>query len=80
MRRGSCWRWREVRRLCLCPDVLQNLANAGAAWDERDGAHLTTAERAQQREDFADAGDQRRPQAVRRAFWAARAARAAAWQ
>ena len=58
----------DARRLCLCPDVLQYLPNVGAVGDERNDSHLLATQGAQQREHLADAGDQHRPKAVRRAL------------
>ena len=43
-------RRRDVRRLRLHPDVLQYLPDISTVRDERDDAHLPTAQRAQQRE------------------------------
>ena len=60
--RGDGW------RLGLHTDVLQDLPDIGTVRDERDDAHLTTADRAYQRKNPVDAGDQHCPQVVRR--WA----------
>ena len=60
--RGDGW------RLGLHTDVLQDRPDIGTVRDERDDAHLTTADRAYQRKNPVDAGDQHCPQVVRR--WA----------
>jgi hypothetical protein len=62
--------WRPARRgdagwLAICPDVVQDLPDICAMCDERDDAHLPTADRAQQREYFVNTGHQHRPQVVR---------------
>ena len=58
----------EARRLCLCPYMLQYLADVGALRDEGDDAHLPDTQGAQQREHLIDAGHQHRPEIVRRAL------------
>jgi hypothetical protein len=61
-RRGYVW------GLGVDPSVVQDLPDLRALGDERNQAHLPTAHRAQQREQLVDAGDQHRPQLVRRAL------------
>ena len=53
-----------MRGFGLHPDVLQYLPDISTVRDERDDAHLPTAQRAQQREHLLDAGDQHRPQVM----------------
>ena len=51
----------DARRLCLCPYMLQYVADVGAVRDEGDDAHLPATQGAQQREHLIDAGQQHRP-------------------
>lgn len=51
--------------LGLHPDVLEDLLDLRALGDKGNQAHLPTALRAQQRENFVDTGYQHRPQVVR---------------
>ena len=51
-RRGYVW-WLGVN-----PDVIKDLPDLRALGNKCDQAHLTTTQRAQQREHFVDAGDQ----------------------
>jgi hypothetical protein len=59
-RRGYVW-WLRVH-----PDVIEDLSDLRARCNERDQAHLPTTQWAQQREHLVDAGDQHRPQVMRR--------------
>ena len=56
----------NLRGIWIDPDVIKDLADLRALGNECDQADLPTAQRAQQREHFANTGDQHRPQAVRR--------------
>ena len=58
----------DARRLCLCPDVIQYVADVGAVRDEGDDSHLPATQGAQQREHLVDSGNQHRLQVVRRAL------------
>ena len=58
----------DARRLCLCTYMLQYVADVGAVRDEGDDAHLPATQGAQQREHLIDAGQQLRPEIVRRAL------------
>ena len=60
VRRGYVW-WLGVH-----PDVIKDPSDLHALGNERDQAHLPTAQRAQQREHLVDARDQHGPQVVRR--------------
>lgn len=52
----------------LHPDVVQDVADFGAVGDEGNDAHLPTAHGAQQRKCLVDAGNQHRPQVMRRSL------------
>jgi hypothetical protein len=65
-RRPACWC--DARWLCLHPYVVQYVADVGAVREEGDDSHLPATEGARQWEHLLDAGDQHRPQAVRRAL------------
>ena len=56
--------WGDVGRLGLLADVIGDLANVSAVGNERNDAHLPTADRTQKREHLVDAGNQHRPQVV----------------
>ena len=58
--------WGNTRWLCLHPDVLQYLSDVGTVRNEGDDSQLPATEEAQQREHLVDAGNQHRPQVVRR--------------
>ena len=58
-RRGYVWRLR------VDPDAIKDLPDLRALGNERDQAHLPSAQRAQQREHFVNTGDQHRPQLMR---------------
>jgi len=47
------------------PDLIEDLSDLRALGNERNQAHLTTTQRAQQQEHFVDARYQHRPQVVR---------------
>ena len=58
----------DVRGGRLHPDVVQDVADFGAVGDEGNDAHLPTAHGAQQRKCLVDAGNQHRPQVMRRSL------------
>ena len=58
--------WGDVRWLRVNADVVQYLPDLRALGNEGDEPHLPTAQRTRQRENLVDAGDQNRPQVVRR--------------
>jgi hypothetical protein len=56
----------NVGCLGLHPDVIQYLPDTCAVRNERDDSHLPATDWAQEREHFVNAGDQHRPQVMRR--------------